>query len=42
VFKHERCGGRVEQQLQCTTCGETPKLTDVVARATSSSPAKRE
>ncbi len=42
VFKHESCGGHVEQQLQCTTCGETPILTDVVARATNPCPAKRE
>ncbi len=41
VFKHEHCGGRVEQGLHCTTCGEIPKLTDVVARATSTSAAKR-
>src|SRR5260370_14561220 len=39
VFKNERCGGRVEQQLHSTTCGETPKLTHPVARADSSSPA---
>jgi hypothetical protein len=42
VFKHERCEGRIQQQLNCTACGETPRLTEVIARRTNSSRAKRE
>jgi len=34
VYKHKDCGGRVTQALHCSKCGETPKLTDVVARLT--------
>jgi len=41
VYKHERCEGRIQQQLHCTACGETPKLTEVVARRTNSFRAKR-
>src|SRR5215472_6578211 len=34
MFEHEGCSGRVTQQLRCATCGDEPKLTSVVARAT--------
>lgn len=41
AFEHESCGGRVKPQLHCSSCGEVPKLTDVVARRTSSSRERR-
>jgi DNA-binding HxlR family transcriptional regulator len=41
VFEHEGCGGRVEQELRCTACGVSPKLTAVIARATNPSRGKR-
>jgi DNA-binding HxlR family transcriptional regulator len=33
VFEHAVCGGAVQQQIRCATCGETPAPAEVVARA---------
>jgi DNA-binding HxlR family transcriptional regulator len=41
VFEHRHCGGRVEQHLHCGSCHVTPKLAEVIARATSASQASR-
>lgn len=34
AFEHATCGGRVVQRLHCKKCGATPKLSQVIARAT--------
>jgi DNA-binding HxlR family transcriptional regulator len=36
ALTHKDCGGRVRQRLECSSCGDTPKLADVVARRTRS------
>jgi DNA-binding HxlR family transcriptional regulator len=36
AYTHRDCGGRIRQSLECSSCGATPKPTDVVARRTRS------